>query len=97
MIADIIKLLKDCGIKSVSIGAIIGFIGCVAVVFAGGDYRYMQKSEGQRIQLTQQYEIEDRLLVMDLREQGMSQAQIDAILKKRWEARLEAMNSGKLC
>ena len=91
MITALLKLLKDCGIKSVSIGAIIGFVLGIGVVFAGTEYRYMQRSEGQQIQLFQQYEIEDRLLIMDLREQGMTQTQIDTVLKKRWEDRLDEM------
>ena len=91
MVTDLLKLLKDCGIKSVSIGAIIGFVLSIGIVFAGTEYRYMQRSEGQQIQLNQQYEIEDRLLTMEMRAQGMTQEQIDAVMKTRWETRIKEM------
>ena len=78
--------------KSISIGTVIGFLFGIGVVFAGTEYRYMQKSEGQQIQLNQQYELEDKLLILDMKKQGISQEQIDAVLEKRWKERLEGVS-----
>jgi len=94
MITALINFLKSCGIKQLSISTVIAILVGVGVVVFAGDSRYMLKDEGQQIMQYQRYELQDKLLIMKLREQGMTQHQIDEALKERWEERFEAMSDG---
>ena len=91
MFAAIVEFLKGCGLKHISVSTLIAVVVASGIVVFAGDNRYLLKDEGQQIQLIQQYELEDKLLMMKLREQNMTQDQIDAIFKERWQGRLELM------
>ena len=91
MISDIISFLRECGIKSISVGAIIGLImGCAVLLYAG-DSRYMQKTEGAQIQQLQKDKLKIEVLVLQMKIDGASQDKIDKALKKHYEGLLEEL------
>ena len=91
MLTAFLNFLKTCGLKQISINALILVVVSVVLIAYAGDNRYMMKEEGQQIQQYQMDELDDRLFALKLKEQGMTQEQIDAAMKERWEKRYQAM------
>lgn len=91
MMKLILEFLKTCGIKQLSINAIILIILSIVIIAYAGDNRYMLKEEGQQIQQYQMDELDDKLFVMKMRKQGRTQAEIDELMQDRWQKRFDAM------
>lgn len=91
----LIDLLKTCGIKQISINALILIVFAIGIIAYAGDNRYMLKEEGQQIQQYQMDELDDKLFVMKMRKQGRTQAEIDELMQDRWQKRFDAMEKAK--
>lgn len=92
MFTDLIKFLKECGIKQVSISAIIAvFIG-IGIAGYAGDQRYQLKTDAKKMQRFQEEKMKVEILLLDLQASGASQAVIDKKRKEEYQRILDEMN-----
>jgi len=95
MLATVMEILKNNQGKSIS----IGMLALIIMVWQGlvqfGDSRWSLAADTKQIQQQindqQIDDLEDRLMVINMKRAGATQEQIDAALKEKYEARLNAI------
>ena len=95
MIEPMLKVAKNntkSTISIITIGTVLGGFFGVEQYF---DTRYLFASDGEHIQqsinLHQIYELEDKIFIINLKQQGLDEAAIEQALKARYEEQLKAL------
>ena len=87
-------LTKHAG-KSISLGTLAVALVIAQTIVQYGDTRWSMAAETQQTQQVMESHIEDGLedsiMIINMKQAGATQAQIDAALLKTYEARLQAM------
>lgn len=95
----VIDVLKKHAGKSISIGTIVLLIVFGQAMIQYGDTRWTLAAEAQQDRQTVQThietELEDNIMIINMKQAGSTQAQIDAALKAKYEARLRALRNKK--
>ena len=93
---DVIKKNVKTSISIASVTSLIAFGGAMMQI---ADYRYALASDARQVQSTinshMEQELEDSIMIINMKQNGATQAQIDAALKSKYEARLRAMRDAK--
>ena len=95
MISAILEYFKQCGIKRISITALIFIVASVGVVVLAGDKRYMLKTEAQQMQHFQEEKLEIEIMMLQMKLDGSTQEQIDKATKDKYQKMLDELNAQK--
>ena len=95
----LLELLRAHAGKSVSIGVLAGIFAVGMFVVQWGDSHYTLAADTAQVQQTinnhMVTELEDNIFIITMKQNGATEAQIEAALKEKYEKRLEALRRDK--